>query len=361
MRIAVDARELAGKPTGVGRYLGELLRAWSDLAGARSHEFFLCAPEAVRVPDSLNASVLTAAGTGTAWEQLTLPRLVARANADILFAPGYSGPLGTGVPMVVTVHDVSFAAHPEWFAWREGLRRRIVTRLSARKAARVITVSDFSKQEIARHVGIPLSNIEVIYSGATQMTTPAQPDAAPHDPSVLFVGSLFNRRHIPELIAGFEQLASRHPTVRLDIVGDNRTRPHIDIDGVIAKSHASKRIRARAYVADDELAALYRQARAFVFLSEYEGFALTPLEALGAGVPVVLLDTDVAREIYGAAATYVERPDPTLIAGALERTLFDEDERTRVLAAAAPQLERYSWPECAQRTLQVLLACARRK
>ena len=121
------------------------------------------------------------------------------------------------------------------------------------------------------------------------------------------------------------------------------------------------RIRARAYVSDDELAALYRQARAFVFLSEYEGFALTPLEALGAGIPIVLLATDVAREIYGAAATYVERPDPALIAAALEQALFDDAERERVLVAGAAQLERYSWREAAQRTLQVLLASSRAK
>jgi len=119
------------------------------------------------------------------------------------------------------------------------------------------------------------------------------------------------------------------------------------------------RIHARAYVSDDELATLYQRARAFVFLSDYEGFAMTPLDALGAGVPVVLLATDVAREIYGPAATYVDRPDPASIAEGLERALFDDTERSRVLTAAATQLARYSWRECAQRTLQVLLACAR--
>ena len=98
---------------------------------------------------------------------------------------------------------------------------------------------------------------------------------------------------------------------------------------------------------------------AFAFLSDYEGFGLTPLEALGAGMPVVLLDTEVAREIYGPAATYVERADPALIATALTRVLFDSPERSRLIEAAVPQLERYSWRECAQRTLQVLLSCAR--
>ena len=233
-----------------------------------------------------------------------------------------------------------------------------MTRLSAWKAARVITVSDFSKQEIVRHLGVPQSKVEVIYSGVTRLagSAPGKDEA-----SVLFVGSLFNRRHIPELIAGFERLAIRHPSARLDLVGDNRTRPHIDVDQLIATSRVRDRIRARAFVADDELASLYQRARAFVFLSGYEGFALTPLEALGAGIPIVLLATDVAHEVYGPAAIYVDRPEPALIAAALERALFDDAERERVLAAASAQLERYSWRECAHRTLQVLVACASRK
>ena len=359
MRIAIDARELAGRPTGVGRYLSEILRAWSDLPGARTHEFVLCAPGSVPLPGTLNASVVTAAGDGTLWEQLTLPRLVAEADADVLFAPGYTGPLVSRTPMVVAVHDVSFAAHPEWFSWREGVRRRLVTAWAARKAAKVITISDFSKEEIVRHLGIRGPKVEVIYCGVTSLSTPRQPLPSGGEIPVLFVGSLFNRRHIPELIAGFEQVAARHPSARLDLVGDNRTRPHIDVDELIARSRARDRIRARSYVADDELAALYQRARAFVFLSDYEGFALTPLEALGAGIPIVLLATDVAREIFGPAATYVDRAEPALIADGLERVLFDEAERARVLAAAGAQLERYSWRESAHRTLQVLLACAR--
>jgi glycosyltransferase involved in cell wall biosynthesis len=361
MRIAIDARELAGRPTGVGRYLAEILRAWGDLAGARTHEFILCAPGPVPLPDTLKASLVTAAGRGTLWEQLTLPRLVADANADVLFAPGYSGPLVSRTPLVVAIHDVSFAAHPEWFSWREGRRRRLVTTLAARRAAKVITISDFSKAEIVRHLGIRSPKVEVIYCGVTAMAPAPQPPPSDGETTVLFVGSLFNRRHIPELIAGFERIATRYPSVRLELVGDNRTRPYVDVDELIARSSARDHIRARAYVADDELASLYRKARAFVFLSDYEGFALTPLEALGAGIPIVLLATDVAREIYGPAATYVDRVEPAVIAGALERALFDDGERARVLAAAGAQLERYSWRESAHRTLQVLVACARRR
>jgi glycosyltransferase involved in cell wall biosynthesis len=359
VRIAVDARELTGKPTGVGRYLAGIIGAWNGLAAAAAHEIVFCAPQPVPLPGhgTLRASLRTASGQGTRWEQFVLPRLV--ADADVVFAPGYSGPLRTAIPMVVTVHDVSFAAHPEWFSWREGTRRRLLTRLSARRAARVITVSDFSKREIVRHLGIPAAKVDVIYSGVTAWTTDPE-RARPSRPLVLFVGSLFNRRHIPELIEAFTRVLRTRPDARLDIVGDNRTRPHVDVDALIARADAGGAIRARSYVSDDELAALYRCAAVFVFPSDYEGFALTPLEALAAGVPVVLLDTEVAREIYGPAAVYVERPDPSSIASALEHLLDSEAERQRLLAAAQAQLQRYSWKECGQRTLQVLLSSARR-
>ena len=114
-------------------------------------------------------------------------------------------------------------------------------------------------------------------------------------------------------------------------------------------------VRWRSYIPDGDLAALYATASAFVFLSDYEGFGLTPLEAMAAGIPTVVLDTPIAREIYGAAAMFVPRPEPGLIADALERLLAREDERTRLIGAGCAQVQRYSWRECADRTLQVLL------
>ena len=354
MRIAIDARELAGRPTGVGRYLAEILAAWSSLAGAATHQFVLCAPEAPAISlPGLDIEIAVAHGRGTAWEQLTLPRLLRQRRAGVLFAPGYSAPILTRIPTVVTIHDVSFAAHPEWFRAREGARRRTLTRLSARRAARVVTVSNFSKREIVRHLGIDQSKVEVIYSGATSIAR-----SAAREPLVLYVGSIFNRRHVPELIDGFARLAAEHPEVRLEVVGDNRTYPHVDVPGLAAASGAAGRIRVRSYIPDDELATLYGRASAFAFLSDYEGFGMTPLDALGAGVPPVVLDTEVSREIYGPAALFVNRPDPAAVHHALQRALFDDGVRRRILESAPQQLERYSWRECAHRTLQVLLACA---
>jgi glycosyltransferase involved in cell wall biosynthesis len=370
VRIAVDARELIGKPTGVGRYLAQVIEAWRALPGAAAHDFILCSPEPLTLAASpLRISTLVEPGHGTMWEQLTLPRLVRRAEANVLFAPGYTAPLWGPTPMVLVVHDVSFAAHPEWFSWREGLRRRTLTRLSARRAVHVLTVSDFSKREIVRHLGVPQDKVDVIYHGVhdvrAQSPGPkAQRDPKAQDPdpevrTLLYVGSIFERRHIPELIAGFARVAATHPDVRLEIVGDNRVEPPIDVATLATSAGVGGRVRARAYVTDAELAQLYASATAFAFLSDYEGFGFTPLEALHAGLPMAVLDTEISREIYGPAAVYVRSPDVNDIATALEHVLFDPATHIRLREAAAQVLARYSWEACAHRTLQILLASAK--
>jgi glycosyltransferase involved in cell wall biosynthesis len=376
MRIAIDARELSGQPTGIGRYLWQLLIAWNEMPAAAAHEFVLCGEQPRQRPGRPDAGGSLHLHTlpnlrveyrhaprfhGTLWEQFSLPLLTSDAN--VLFAPGYTAPLAGQVPIVLTIHDVSFAAHPEWFAWREGLRRRLLTKASAHRAARILTVSGFSKREIVKRLRVYPDKVEVIYSGVHQVIpsaarTKEQPPAAAPLPLILYVGSVFNRRHVPELIQGFSLLARRHPGVRLTIVGDNRTMPRVDLNSLVAVSGAAERIRIREYVSDTDLASLYTEASAFAFLSDYEGFGFTPLEALGAGAPPVVLETEVAREIYGPSAAYVTRPEPALIATALEAVLTDPSERRRILDADPGVLARYSWPECAHRTLQALLACA---
>ncbi len=364
MKIAVDARQLLGQVTGVGRFVHEILVAWTGLPEAAAHEIVLCAPTQVDTTAyaGLRVSTVTGPHEGTLWEQLTLPALLRSVGADVLFSPAYTAPLRGTVPTLLAIHDVSFAAHPEWFSLRDGARLRTLTRLAATRATRVMTVSRFSKCEIAAHFGIDPDKIAVIYHGLTRLTATGRPgDPATSPPlTILYVGSIFNRRHVPELMEGFAALAASHPAAELDIVGSNRTSPWVDLATLARNSDAGDRIHIRDYVSDQELAVLYGRARAFAFLSDYEGFGLTPLEALGAGIPIVVLDTPIAREIYGAAATYVARPEPTLIRAALEQVLFDEGERARVLGSAPEVLARYSWHECGAQVLAEILRAGAR-
>lgn len=348
MRIAVDARELSGHATGVGRYLQRLLQEWG--LDRVPHAFTLYTPSPlIAVPPGLEAEIVPLAGRGgTRWEQTTLARALARDRPDLLFAPAYSAPLLARCPVVVAIHDVSFSAHPEWYGRREGARRRVLARLSARKARLVLTGSRFSRDEIARHLGIALDRIRVTPYGMGMV--PAQPSRGERD-LVLFVGSIFNRRHVPALIEGFAEAARDAASLRLEIVGANRTHPRQDLDAAVRLHQA--RVRLRDWVDDAELGRLYGRARVFAFLSEYEGFGFTPLEALAAGATPVVLDTPVAREVLGPAAVYVTRPEPQAVAAGLRQALHPAIAAG--IADAAPGvLARYDWRLTAQQTLAAL-------
>jgi glycosyltransferase involved in cell wall biosynthesis len=367
LHIGVDARELLGQPTGVGRFLARVLQAWSESPEFRHRvSLFLpsSAPEwAARLGSQFSLVVYShdraarrssglplVQSSGTLWEQTRLPRLAARTGVDVLFCPGYTAPLWPSCPTVVVIHDVSFFAHPEWFAVRERLRRQWITRTSARRAAVVITVSEFSAKEIQKWLGVTPDRVRVIRHGS--------PDVTPgpgltRKPLVLFVGSLFNRRHLPEMIAAFARVVTRVPDARLVLVGDNRTTPRQDPQALASAAGIGASVEWRRYVDDEELNQLYAQARVFMFLSDYEGFALTPLEALAHGAPSVLLDTPVAREVYGSAARYVSA-DPGRIAGALVDLLTDEAARARLLADGERLLRESTWSRTAAEVIAAI-------
>jgi glycosyltransferase involved in cell wall biosynthesis len=366
MRIGIDARELCGKPTGVGRHVAGLLGAWATDAAASQHTFVLYAHESIAAP-MRNVEVRVIPGSpGTAWEQLALPKAAKHDDLDVFFAPGYTAPVLLNTPTVVLVHDISFTAHPEWFRWKEGLRRRLLTRWSSDRAKLVLTVSEGARREILLHLGLPENRVRCIYPGVMTLraggSTHLREDATvgkqdpPYvrDPMVLFVGSVFNRRHLPDLIHAFKPIARTHAAARLEIVGDNRTHPYEDLPAIAESAGIASQVTTRPYVFDAELAELYGRARAFALLSEYEGFGHPPLEALGSGVPSVLLDTDVAREVCGAAALYVAKGDIAATSEALNALLFDETVRQRVLDAAPAVLARYSWTRAAAETLAAL-------
>jgi len=253
---------------------------------------------------------------------------------------------------VLLVHDLSFITHPEWFRWREGLRRRLVTRWASARARLVLTVSEASRTEIISQLGLPANRVRRVYPGISKLHT-RDDGSSPRQPIVLFVGSVFNRRHLPDLIEAFTLVWRNHPDTRLEIVGDNRTHPHQQIESIAAAEGLQDVVTFRSYATDDVVAKLYSRAGAFAFLSEYEGFGHPPLEALAAGVPGVLLDTPVARETCLDAAVYVPC-QAKIIAAALTSLLYDAATRARILAAGPGVLARYSWANAAQQTLEAL-------
>ena len=252
---------------------------------ARVHEFVLYAPESIALPlDARRFPSRTIAGSGgTWWEQVQVPRAVTSDHLDVWFAPAYTAPLRLNARTVVAIHDLSFVAHPEWFRLREGARRRWLTGQAASRAAAVITISEFSRRELVEHLGVPAQKIHVIPPGIgagglglglvtwLRACAPCPPQPQPPASSpyrVLFVGSIFNRRHVIDLIRAFAPIAAASDA-SLDIVV--RRRSYL---ARICGRRLSPTVETSAmhqYLTDEQLAALYAGARAFAFLSEYEG------------------------------------------------------------------------------------------
>ena len=395
MRIGIDGRELSGPRTGVGRYVANLCREWA--ADAAGREVLVYAPDEAGLTGlggsgrGARVEVRTVPGApGVWWEQTALARAADADRLDVFFGPAYSIPLRLAAPAVVALHDISFAVHPEWFGWREGIRRRWLARRAASRAARVVTVSEFARAEIVREFDLDPARVVRVYDGietpalplhdgraavladdprtaAADAQAPAGAEAqaptgaeAPATASaegpalVLFVGSIFNRRHLPTLIAAFARVVRGRPDARLAIIGADRTHPAQDLPACAEAAGVADRVDLCGHLPDAELGALFRRARVFAFLSEYEGFGMTPLEALAAGVPAVVGDSEVAREVCGDAARYVPVDDAAAVAREIERLLDDEALRARLLALGAARLERFTWRRAAAEMLEVL-------
>lgn len=356
--IVIDGRELVGRMTGVGRNLLELLRCWAPL---RQHRFTIIVPaeppQSVRsLSDRFEWIVEPAEVAGTRWEQSNLPRVLRRLRPDVLFAPAYTAPLLSPCPVVLTVHDVSYFAHPEWFPGLAGMRRRWITRSAAHRATAVVTVSEFSRNEIVRYLGIPATKIVVAPNGPP---VDVAPSSSPRSRLVLFVGSLFNRRHIPDMIDAFADVARDVADARFVLIGDNRTSPRLDPRALAEAAGVADRVEWLDYADETVLHQMYDSARVFLFISDYEGFAITPLEAMAHGVPAVLLDNAVGREIYGGAARLVPAQRP-MIAAALRELLTNDQAHASLVAAGRDRLAQYSWQNSANLVLAALEHAASR-
>jgi glycosyltransferase involved in cell wall biosynthesis len=238
-----------------------------------------------------------------------------------------------------------------------GLRDRLVFRTavprSARRAARVIVVSEQTKRDLIGLAEVPAERVVVVPNGVAERFRPDGP-LANGRPYALVVGSLERRKDPLTAVEGFALLGSDE--LRLVFAGPDRG------DGAAARAAAARRgiearVEFKGHVSEDELAALYRGAACLVFPSRDEGFGLPLLEAMASGVPVVASRAGALPEIAGDAAILVDPGNPVALAGGIERALAD---RERLVAAGLERARAFSWAETAERTLAVyreLVAC----
>jgi glycosyltransferase involved in cell wall biosynthesis len=273
---------------------------------------------------------LAAVARDTAWYPLVLPR--AARGCDVLHCPTFRGPFSSGVPLVVTVLDVGVLRHPELFnRWNKTYSRFAVPRV-LHAARRLIAISEFTKSEIVALVGVDTERIDVI--GVPPRESLSAEGAAAEGEYVLAVGTLEPRKNLAQAAE-----AARRAGVELRVAGA-RGWGDVAVDGT----------RWLGEVDDDELARLYRGARALVYPSRYEGFGIPILEAMRAGTPVVTSRGGATEEVAGGAAVLVDPEDP----GSIADGIAEADRRREELRALGfARAREFSWDDVAERTLRV--------
>jgi hypothetical protein len=177
-------------------------------------------------------------------------------------------------------------------------------------------------------------------------------------PYLLTVGSIFNRRRLPELLRAVARLRPRRPDLRLDVVGDNRTRPPVDFGRLVREVGLEGCVRFEGFLDEDALALRYAAADAAVFLSDYEGFGLPAMEAASRGVPLVVSTRPALSEVFGAVALTVDAEDVSAVAAVLEHLLSAPDLRADLARRGRELAAAHVWADCARRTRAVLAEAA---
>ncbi|HEX2092328.1 MAG TPA: glycosyltransferase family 1 protein [Longimicrobiaceae bacterium] len=342
MRLGVNGRFYAARVTGVQRFALEV-------AGRLLADATLFLPAGAQPPRGLPGSTRVVHGrlSGHAWEQFELPGQVRRSGCDTVLHMAGTAPLAAAGDVLV-VHDVLPLTHPRWFTRGFRLWRSAVLHRAAPRAARVVTVSEWARREIARTLPVAPERIVVAPQGVEPFDRPASPEEVAGvrarrnlpGPFLLTVGAGDPRKNLPFLgrvLRRWRERGAEPPP--LAVVGDPSPRLFTPAEGWPADVD----VRLLGRVDDAELRALYTAATVLCFPSRAEGFGRPPLEALACGTPAVVADYGAAAEVLGDAARIVPT-DPDAWVDALV-PLVEDGRRT---TAGAALTARYRWDAAAE-------------
>lgn len=363
MRIVIDARKL--HDFGIGTYIRNLVTELGRL-DRDSQYVLLTRPEDASMAATAGPNFRAVVETSRPYslgEQWRIPLAAARARAKLLHEPHYVLPPLIRCPTVVTIHDCIHLRFPEYLPSRAAFAyAHTMIRLAARKADRVLTVSDASKRDILHYTGVAPEKVVVVHNGLDARFA-IVPDADAVDrvrqrfqldhPFVLYVGNIKPHKNLERLIAAFASMRADGPEgLKLVVIGDE-TSKHPGLRQAVHRHRLDKHVRFFGFQPAATLVTFYRLARTFVFPSLYEGFGLPPLEAMANGTPVVTSNVSSLPEVAGNAALLVDPYDVASIAEGIRRAVTDEALRADLIARGHTRAREFSWARAAADTLAV--------
>jgi glycosyltransferase involved in cell wall biosynthesis len=362
--VAVNGRFLLGlgrARTGVQRAAWNWLRSMAETAPP-GRRFLVITGEcegnreeieelrALRAVDLLLVRAASGRVAAQLWEQLRLPALAASRGARLLVNLANTMPLGPRLRSLLAVMDVSFLERPSGFRPSFRAWYRFLVPAAARKADRVVTISEFSRQEILRRLRLPPGKVEVVSLGVDHPGFPLPPEPTgawdpPAAPYLLYAGSLEPRKNVPLLLEAFRLLRTRAPDLPHSLLlagGKDRIYAGEGLE-------AGDRVHLAGSLPDPQLAACYRGADLFIFPSLYEGFGLPPLEAMASGAPVLISRIPALLETSGAGAETFDPASAADLAALLEKLLRDPEARGRLRARGIAHAAAFRWEAAGRR------------
>lgn len=365
MRIAIDAHSVGTGLGGNETYATNLIEALADIDSSNQYTVYVTTRVASdrfsnRWPNVTVRS--TRPHTPLIRIPLTLSAEIRRRPVDVLHVQ-YTAPPLIPCPVVTTIHDLAFEHLPETFKRKSWMQMRLTVRHTAKTAAHIITVSDYSRQDIIDTYKISPSRITVTPEAAPAVFAPAETAETERvrrvygieDEYILAVGSIQPRKNLVRLMAAYSYLRQRSPQAklpRLVLVGKcawlyNETLHSID------ELELQKSVTLTGYVPEADLPGLYSGALCFVYPSYFEGFGLPPLEAMKCGAAVIVGNKTSLPEVVGDAAVMVDPFDVEAIGAAIERVITDSPFRASLQAKGLERAKLFDWRETARKTLAV--------
>ncbi len=372
MRIAVNTRLLLqGKLEGIGWFTHQTLERM--VRKHPEHEFifffdrpydpsFIFAPNVtpVVIPPQARHPLLF-----YMWFEWGVPYMLRKYKADVFLSPDGYMSLSTKVPTCLVIHDLAFEHYPEHFVRSHKMYWRHYSPRFARKAARIATVSTYSKDDIVKHYGINADNIDVVYNGAHAEYRPlswqeredAKTKYADGCEYFVFAGALHPRKNIVNLLKAFIAFKKRQRSnMKLVIVGRYAWK-YEEVVEMREEMSFKDDVKWVGYMHVDELSKVMGGAYALVYPSLFEGFGIPILEALKCEVPAIVSNTSAMPEVAGDAGLLVDPTDVQDIAAKMEMLHKDETLRKKLIEASKEQVKKFSWDQSADRLWDCLMKC----
>ena len=366
--VAVNAHLLSAgdsyRSAGIAVYVTNLLRGLAALDSDLRYQALLgdkrLSPTGFDLPVRFSRVSTVRPTVRILWEQCVLPGVLRRLGVDVLHAAAFVGPVLSSCPQVITVHDLSFLRHPEFFRRGNRLYLGTFTGIACRRAAAVIAVSQFTAREAQKLLRVPAARVHTIYHGIDPRFRPLPPAAVTAfrqkmqlpDRFVLYLGTLEPRKNLTQLVRAFARL--RDPGVHLVLAG-GRGWLYEEIFAEVERLGLGARVHFPGFVPAETQALWYNAAEAFAYISHYEGFGFPVAEALACGIPTLATATTSLPEAGGDGVLLIEPDTDTAaaeaaIADGLHRLLTDAPLRAELRQRGLAHAARFTWAETARQT-----------